>query len=97
MDCPTGLDCDSGDLDEAALPADLTVTFAYPKVGLLRFPGAEAVGEIVVADIAIPPELADDVIAGDGDRRLRSAPGCRRGLPRRTRGPLAGRCWWPDR
>jgi hydroxyethylthiazole kinase-like uncharacterized protein yjeF len=62
VDCPTGLNCDTGELDPAALPADMTVTFAYPKVGLLRFPGAEAVGDIVVADIAIPPELADDVV-----------------------------------
>jgi hydroxyethylthiazole kinase-like uncharacterized protein yjeF len=61
VDCPTGLDCDSGALDPAALPADLTVTFAYPKTGLLRFPGAEAVGEMAVADIGIPPELAGDV------------------------------------
>jgi hydroxyethylthiazole kinase-like uncharacterized protein yjeF len=61
VDCPTGLDCDSGELDAAALHADVTVTFAHPKVGLLRFPGAEAVGEIVVADIGFPPELADDV------------------------------------
>jgi NAD(P)H-hydrate epimerase len=61
VDCPTGLNCDTGELDPAALPADLTVTFAYPKVGLLRFPGAEAVGNIVVADIGIPPDLADDV------------------------------------
>jgi NAD(P)H-hydrate epimerase len=62
VDCPTGLDCDSGALDPASLPVDLTVTFAYPKAGLLRFPGAEAVGELVVADIAIPPDLAADVI-----------------------------------
>ncbi|MEJ2736295.1 MAG: NAD(P)H-hydrate dehydratase [Anaerolineae bacterium] len=62
VDCPTGLNCDTGELDPAALPADLTVTFAYPKAGLLRFPGAEAVGDIVVADIAIPPDLADDVV-----------------------------------
>ncbi|MCL7452825.1 MAG: NAD(P)H-hydrate dehydratase [Anaerolineae bacterium] len=61
VDCPTGLDCDTGELDPAALPADLTVTFAYPKVGLLRFPGADAVGHLVVADIAVPPELAADV------------------------------------
>jgi hydroxyethylthiazole kinase-like uncharacterized protein yjeF len=61
VDCPTGLDCDSGELDPASLHADVTVTFAHPKVGLLRFPGAEAVGEIVVVDIAIPPELAEDV------------------------------------
>lgn len=61
VDCPTGLDCDTGELDPAALPADLTVTFAYPKVGLLRFPGGDAVGDLVVADIAIPPEFAEDV------------------------------------
>jgi NAD(P)H-hydrate epimerase len=61
VDCPSGLDCDTGALDPATLIADMTVTFAYPKVGLLRFPGARAVGEIVVADIGIPPELADDV------------------------------------
>jgi NAD(P)H-hydrate epimerase len=61
VDCPTGLNCDTGELDPINLAADVTVTFAYPKVGLLRFPGADAVGEIVVADIAIPPELADDV------------------------------------
>jgi hydroxyethylthiazole kinase-like uncharacterized protein yjeF len=62
VDCPTGLDCDTGALDPAAVPADVTVTFAYPKVGLFRFPGAGAVGDVVVADIAIPPELADDVV-----------------------------------
>jgi ADP-dependent NAD(P)H-hydrate dehydratase / NAD(P)H-hydrate epimerase len=61
VDCPTGLDCDTGELDPAALSADLTVTFAYPKAGLLRFPGGDAVGDLVVADIAIPPELAEDV------------------------------------
>jgi len=61
VDCPSGLDCDTGYLDPAALHADLTVTFGYPKVGMLRFPGAEAVGDIVVADIALPPELAKEV------------------------------------
>ncbi|MBN1659931.1 MAG: NAD(P)H-hydrate dehydratase [Anaerolineae bacterium] len=61
VDCPTGLDADTGEIDPAAVQADLTVTFAYPKVGLLRFPGADAVGRLVVADIGIPPELADDV------------------------------------
>ena len=39
----------------------MTVTFAYPKVGLLRSPGAGAVGDLVVAGIGIPPELAADV------------------------------------
>ncbi len=60
VDCPTGLDCDSGELDPAALHADLTITFAHPKTGLLRFPGADAVGELVVANIGIPAELTAD-------------------------------------
>jgi hydroxyethylthiazole kinase-like uncharacterized protein yjeF len=61
VDCPTGLDCDTGTLDPAALFADMTVTFAHPKAGLLKFPGAEAVGSLIVADIGIPAELAEDV------------------------------------
>ncbi len=60
VDCPSGLDCDLGALDPAALAADLTVTFAYPKAGLLKLPGGGIVGEIVVADIGIPPELAEE-------------------------------------
>lgn len=61
VDGPTGLDYDSGALDEVAVAADLTVTFAYPKRGHFRFPGAGAVGELVVADIGTDPALAADV------------------------------------
>ncbi len=64
VDCPSGLDCDTGALDPAGVPADLTVTFAHPKQGMLRFPGAEAVGQIVVADIGIPSGLTSDVPLG---------------------------------
>jgi hydroxyethylthiazole kinase-like uncharacterized protein yjeF len=63
VDLPTGLDSDSGTIDPAALKADLTVTFAYPKRGHLLFPGAEYVGELLVADIGIPPRLADVIDA----------------------------------
>jgi NAD(P)H-hydrate epimerase len=59
VDCPSGLDCDSGELDDLAMPADLTVTFAGPKRGHFIFPGAAACGEIVVADIDISAELPE--------------------------------------
>ncbi|MCZ7667192.1 MAG: NAD(P)H-hydrate dehydratase [Chloroflexi bacterium] len=59
VDCPSGLNCDSGALDELALPASLTVTFAGAKRGHFRFPGAAACGELVVADIGIPADLPD--------------------------------------
>jgi ADP-dependent NAD(P)H-hydrate dehydratase / NAD(P)H-hydrate epimerase len=79
VDCPTGLDADTGEIDPAALRADMTVTFAYPKVGLLRFPGADAAGRLVVADIGIPPELADDV-----ELEMASSEEVRGWLPRRS-------------
>ena len=57
VDCPSGLNCDTGALDPLAFAADLTVTFAGPKRGHFTFPGAAAVGELVVADIDIDADL----------------------------------------
>ncbi len=57
VDVPTGLDCDSGDVDPATVPADLTVTLALPKRGFYSFPGSDYLGELVVSDIGIPPSL----------------------------------------
>jgi hydroxyethylthiazole kinase-like uncharacterized protein yjeF len=61
VDVPSGLNCDNGAVDPVTIPADLTVTFGFPKVGQFLFPGAEYLGKLLVADIDIPPSLADDV------------------------------------
>lgn len=61
VDCPSGLNCDTGALDPAAILADVTVTFAYPKAGHFLFPGAAAVGALAVADIGINPAFAAEI------------------------------------
>ncbi len=85
VDCPTGLDCDTGALDPASLPADLTVTFVGPKRGMIRFPGAEAIGELVVADIGIPDDLL-----GTGGWEMATADLVRSWLPARPRSANKG-------
>ncbi|MBX3011030.1 MAG: NAD(P)H-hydrate dehydratase [Caldilineaceae bacterium] len=58
VDCVSGLNSDTGAVDPAALPATLTITFAYPKWGHYQFPGVEVTGELQVIDIGIAPTLA---------------------------------------
>ena len=57
LDIPSGADADSGACDVSGVVADVTVTFACPKVGLLRSPAWSRAGRLVVADIGIPPRL----------------------------------------
>ena len=40
--------------------ADLTVTMALPKRGLLLYPAAEHVGRLVVVDIGFPTMVRED-------------------------------------
>ncbi len=61
VDCPSGLNCDTGVLDPASLRADLTITFANPKVGHFMADGPAACGRLEVADIGVDPGLADDI------------------------------------
>jgi NAD(P)H-hydrate epimerase len=56
------LDYDDGSLDPQALHADLSVTFAYPKLGHFCLPGAAACGELVVADIGVASQLAQELL-----------------------------------
>lgn len=58
VDCPSGVDCDSGEAAEETIPADLTVTMAAVKQGLVKLPAFEYVGELEVVDIGLPDDLA---------------------------------------
>ena len=67
VDVPSGLNPDTGECDKA-VHADLTVTFHRAKPGLLKNESESYVGELVVADIGIPPGM--ERLAGPGDVRL---------------------------
>ncbi len=57
VDTPSGLSSDTPEILGNVVRAAATITFGLPKVGQLLYPGAEFVGELVVADIGIPPEI----------------------------------------
>ncbi len=57
VDIPSGVAADSGQILGAAVRADLTVSFAAAKPGLVSYPGAAWSGEIEVAEIGIPAAL----------------------------------------
>ncbi|MBA3868169.1 MAG: NAD(P)H-hydrate dehydratase [Anaerolineae bacterium] len=59
VDCPSGMDCDTGALDPNTIPADETVTFIAVKKGLLEFPAAGIVGELSVATIGLSDDLPE--------------------------------------
>lgn len=61
LDLPTGMDADTGEIDEACPPADITVAFGYPKAGHFQFPGAAKLGKLEVVGIGIPENLDRDI------------------------------------
>lgn len=53
VDIPSGISADTGQLMGTAIKADITVTFAFAKRGLLLCPGAQYCGKVIVKDIGI--------------------------------------------
>jgi hydroxyethylthiazole kinase-like uncharacterized protein yjeF len=51
VDCPSGVDADSGQAAAECIPADLTVTMAAVKRGLLRFPAFTLLGDLKIVEI----------------------------------------------
>ena len=73
VDCPSGVDCDSGQAAPQTVPADATVTMAAIKQGLLKLPAYDLIGELRVVEIgrlddlkswqAVNNEVADEGLA----------------------------------
>lgn len=61
VDCPSGLNGATGELSDPTVRAALTVTFGFPKIGQVLFPGKAVCGILEVADIGFPPGIAEDI------------------------------------
>lgn len=59
VDCPSGVDCDTGQTSPVCLAADLTVTMAAVKAGTLQFPAYEYLGELEMVGIGLPLGLPE--------------------------------------
>jgi hydroxyethylthiazole kinase-like uncharacterized protein yjeF len=61
IDLPTGLSADSADVPGPAIEASMTVTLAAPKIPLVFPPADRFAGDLVIADIGIPPPVIDEL------------------------------------
>ncbi len=57
VDCPSGVDCETGAAADECLPAETTVCMAAVKTGLLKFPAFPYVGRLVTVDIGVTGDL----------------------------------------
>ena len=61
VDLPSGLSADESKPIGECIRAAITVTLAAPKIPLVLPPGEAEAGNVVVADIGIPPEIIDNL------------------------------------
>ncbi|GHI00187.1 NAD(P)H-hydrate dehydratase [Neobacillus kokaensis] len=61
VDIPSGVSSDTGKVVGAAIKADKTVTFVFPKKGFFLKDGPRYVGEWKAVDISVPPSIVPDL------------------------------------
>ena len=59
IDCPSGIDCDTGEADPNTIPADVTLSFIAAKYGMFTFPAAKYIGKLILSQIGIPDSQPD--------------------------------------
>lgn len=60
IDIPSGIHAGNGQVSGCAVKADMTVTFAFCKAGLVLYPGADYAGKVKVVEIGITKESLDE-------------------------------------
>jgi len=60
IDIPSGMDPDTGNVDDKCVKADVTITFHKMKIGMLK--RTDMCGKIIVEKIGIPPETEVGVL-----------------------------------
>lgn len=63
IDIPSGLNGDTGEISSIAVKADKTITFGYPKLGMILKKGPEYCGQIFEEDIGFP-EISEMELGG---------------------------------
>ena len=61
VDLPTGVNADTGAVDDACPRVDVTITLGRPKLGLFLFPAAAYVGRLEIVEIGLPQGADDDI------------------------------------
>ncbi len=61
IDLPTGVSADSHEIAGSAIEATMTVTLGAPKIPLVFPPADSHGGDLVIADIGIPPPVIDEL------------------------------------
>jgi ADP-dependent NAD(P)H-hydrate dehydratase / NAD(P)H-hydrate epimerase len=59
LDLPSGVDASTGAVPGEAVRADVTVTFGWPKLGLLLHPARQHCGRLVAVEIGFPEGCLD--------------------------------------
>ncbi len=61
LDSPSGVDGETGEIPGEVARADLTITYGFPKLGMMLQPGRDACGRIVAVEIGFPDPMHDRV------------------------------------
>jgi hydroxyethylthiazole kinase-like uncharacterized protein yjeF len=59
IDCPSGINNDTGHISQNVLQATYTITMGFPKLGLFFFPAKAFVGILLVGDLNYPKDLIE--------------------------------------